>query len=287
MEERAKNVILYILKAIKYKADLSPNKTISRDELNKKVLERILNDKKGLVESTKRQRNLNFDLLPGRHILLFREDLPQCNLRFDEDGIGQVLERIKEESYLLKDLLFTRKRFEEDIYAIYKECFDIILIENFDTEYEKYIASLTEGSQKKELEQKIKNSEGDRKKELTKISIITPQYGKFDYLWIVFNDEHKNKIRMSTMNKQGSNDYSYGKKLFELAKSPTKDLENDKSFRDNMNSSIWNTRLKKFKKINIIKQENNRMKIAEGVELETMPVQSLSESIKNHYPKNL
>lgn len=130
-------------------------------------------------------------------------------------------------------------------------------------------------------------SSGSNKKELNKITIITPQYGNFEYLWIVFNDDHENKIKMPAKNKQGSGDASYGKKLYDLANSPTNDLGNDKSFIDNLNTSIWKTRLKEFKKRNIIKQENKRIKIADGIILEKKSVQQLSESELQYYPKNI
>ncbi len=122
------------------------------------------------------------------------------------------------------------------------------------------------------------------KKELTSITIVTPQYGNFDYLWVVFNDEHKNKKKLPTKSKQSPSDESYGKKLYNLAKNPAKEINLDKSLMDHLNYSIWNGILKEFSKRNILKQENGKIKLSDGIILKTIPIQNLSGDGRDFYP---
>lgn len=147
---------------------------------------------------------------------------------------------------------------------------------------EKYI----EATGKKTTNQNApeKETSESNKRELTKITIVTPAYGKFDYLWIVFNDDHKNKIKLPIKSKQSPSDESYGKKLYNIAKNNDKEIALDKSLSDHLNYSIWAGTLKEYRKVKILKQVNNKLRIADDIILEAKPLQQLNDNEKSHYP---
>jgi len=142
MEDKAKNIILRILQAIKYKADLLPNKPTHEDKVKEAAFKRIISEEgAGIVESTKRKRQKYFDFLSGKRIRLFEEDLVNCGLKFDEEELGELLRKFKEEE-LVKDFVFGLVDQEQDVYIIKKDCCKILLPENFNKLFKEYLLRL-------------------------------------------------------------------------------------------------------------------------------------------------
>lgn len=122
------------------------------------------------------------------------------------------------------------------------------------------------------------------KEELRSITIVTPQFGNFSFLWVVLNNDHKNKIKIPTKNKLTPSDESYGKKLYNIAKSEDRRIEKDKSLMDTLNYSVWDCApWNKFQKRNILKQENKQTKIQDYITLTAIPVQLLDSANIKYY----
>lgn len=160
MEERAREILLCVLKAIKYRADISPNETPKELKRKREILLRNREENAGLVISTNRFVNLYFDLLEGKHIKLFRSDLNNCDVSFDEDGLGNILKKL-EQNHLLKYFRFKEDRTKGDRY-------EIILPKNFSSLYENYISKLEipENSKKEGRKYQIKAVENQLKEGL-------------------------------------------------------------------------------------------------------------------------
>ena len=144
MEERSIKTLFCVLKAIKYKTEISPNETRKELEFKKSVFKRIQTSESGLAESTERHKNHFFDLLGGKHIELFCRDLTNCDVLFSEKGIGNILKKLKQDK-LLKDFVF-----KEDV--INDSRYKIILPKDFEAKYRNYIFNL---NQKGKLELQI------------------------------------------------------------------------------------------------------------------------------------
>jgi len=132
MEKEARSILYEVLKVVKTKADLSPKPSPRKEKTKKEVLKRMKNERVGIATSTDVQHNWDFDLMPGKHISIFPNELSRQHIALSKEDFEKVLGKLVEVG-VLKDFVFVYKDNSHQ-----GSRYKIILPSDFETIVEKY-----------------------------------------------------------------------------------------------------------------------------------------------------
>jgi len=143
---------------------------------------------------------------------------------------------------------------------------------------EKEIVHFLTHSKDEKIKVDLENKKNeDDKKEIKSILLVTPEHGKFDYLWVIINDDFSNKLKVSTKSKQNMNDDSFAMKLYELA--DAKEIKYDKGLWDDVNYALYKRKVfkNKFKKTTILTRHRDKLSVKDGYTVKKITLSRLSK----------
>jgi|GEM_PF-5345757 len=125
-----------------------------------------------------------------------------------------------------------------------------------------------------------------QKEKIKSITIITPQYTKFDYYWIVFNHQYENKHMIKMKNKFSGNEYDSNAacllRLFEEKK-----IDYNHSFLGYMNTGIFKINpMKKFSQTQLLKVVKSKIILNDSIKFEKESLELLDKDIAGHFSLN-
>lgn len=155
---------------------------------------------------------------------------------------------------------------------------DVLEIEfplNFEEKYNSYRESLS---------QKKTEKSSDSKQEINSILLVAPDHGKFNYLWVIINDDYEHKLKVDVKNKHNPSEESYAKKLWRLAEQ--KEITYDKAFYDYVSYSLYLRKefKNKFKKTRIFKEFSGKISAMEGITISKTSLGLLNKPERGYFP---
>jgi|GEM_PF-6971743 len=196
MEEEAKKVLFGVLKVIKYKSDLTPNPTSYDLMIQKEAIKRLMQNRKGLVESTQREENSLFPYHIGKRVDLLQSDFAERN-KPNLDDIRRILGVLKQKRFL-KQFIF---RGRGDGTEVYK--FELLLPKNFEDKFLNLI-----GAEEKEIKNLAKAEKTATNKNMKIYSPIYCLPDKASMKDIEIKIIADDKVKISTLSKREEHHYS-------------------------------------------------------------------------------
>ncbi|MEO0118687.1 MAG: hypothetical protein ABIK66_06155 [candidate division WOR-3 bacterium] len=290
-----KQIIFCVLKKIKFRADLTPESTeeeikekIQRKEKLEKMWKEIRRkecESKNTVDQIialtgellipAEYNSLNFELLEGKKVRLYRKDVVECGINF-EDDLKNLLKIIKKEYGIIID-------FREGI-KNKQSYYEIALPKDFDKRY-------------KEIQNKFKIALAKVKvkevNSLKSIHFLAHTLSDFSsespnkIIFLVLDEHFEIPIRCRLTNNRG--EPTYIKKLCDIAypaPAPGKRVNYDKNVADNINNGLFKIkRVAQYMKTNKLKKPTLVRKSETGNYLVlTNEVQVIVERVENIVP---
>lgn len=203
---------------------------------------------------------------------------------FDDDESYEKEEELKylKKKGIIKSYKLSRYEPEESEFERKGDIDDFIFKNDDQTDNADYILLRAECRFSPDKVADFLKTFGKNKKEIASILIVTPTFGKFDYVWIVLNEDYKHKLKASVKNKLNNNNESYAMKLYRLADKGK--LTYDKSFWDDVNYSLCKrAAFKNFLKTTILKRFRNEIEIKDGIKIEKICLQQLSKPEADYF----